>query len=121
VHALGLDLDLREPAAVALLRAGDFRRAFEADSETMRQALRALLGEGRIAVREDAERGFVAEGWISLPLGVQPPGVAQAPPGRLERVVAGDRYTPVALICRSRSQPSPGRSAGSPSAAVPAA
>jgi hypothetical protein len=44
-------------------------------------------------VREDAERGFAVEGWLSLPPMQQTPGVSQDS-ARLQRVVAGDRNTP---------------------------
>jgi len=74
-------------------RAADFRRAFEADPETMRRRLRAFLGQERIAVREDDEKGFAVEGWLSLLLMQQTPGISQDP-GRLQRVVARERYAP---------------------------
>jgi site-specific DNA recombinase len=84
-------------------RVADFRAAFEADPATMRRALRALLGDRRIVVREDRDRGFAVEGWLSLPLMQQTPGVSQDS-GRLQRVVAGVRYTPnPSWTCRSGS------------------
>lgn len=83
----------RELRLLIEARVMDFRAAFEAEPVTMRRAIRALLGERRLAVREDAERGFCVEGLVGLPLVHETPGVSQTS-GRLQRLVAGGRYTP---------------------------
>jgi len=44
---------LRDLQPLIEAQVNDFRDALEADTEVMRRAMRALLGESRIAVRED--------------------------------------------------------------------
>ncbi len=74
-------------------RVRDFRWAFDSEPETIRTALRALLGDSRFAVRADAERGFAVEGYVALPLMRQTPGVSEDT-GRLQRMVAGEGFEP---------------------------
>ena len=69
-------------------RVVDFRAAFEAEPVVMRRAIRALLGERRLAVRADPERGFCVEGLVGLPLMHETPGISQVS-GRLPRSIAG--------------------------------
>jgi hypothetical protein len=116
--ALGIDLAALRPIIEA--RVLEMRTALAGDPEERRTAFRELLGDRRMRVLPDEDRRFRVEGIFEL-------GLEACDARNLEGLRAsaltgsGDRYTPVASICRSRSQPSPGRSAGSPSAAVPAA
>ena len=45
----------------------ELRQAFEGAAEERRAAFRALLGERRMRVLEDAARGFRVEGLFELP------------------------------------------------------
>ncbi|MEE8192513.1 MAG: hypothetical protein V3T74_07180, partial [Gemmatimonadales bacterium] len=74
-------------------RVRDFRAAFDSEPATMRRAMRALLGDERLAVREDRERGFAVEGYVSVPLMCHTPGVTRTS-GRVQRLVAGAGFEP---------------------------
>jgi DNA invertase Pin-like site-specific DNA recombinase len=63
-EALTPDLDTLRPAVEAATR--DLRAAFQAAPEEAQGALRALLGDHRLAVIPDAEKGYRVEGMLRL-------------------------------------------------------
>jgi hypothetical protein len=65
--------------------------ALAASAETGRRVLAAPLGDRRIAVYPDAEKGFRVEGLFELELEIERAAPAFQPVGRLLSVVAGAR------------------------------
>ena len=74
-------------------RLADLRGSLEADHEAGRRALRTLVGDDRLAVSADPERGFRIDGFLHLALNVE---TARRPEAseRFTRMVAGEGFEP---------------------------
>lgn len=79
--------------AVIEARVLEMRAAFHASAEDQRAAFRGLLGDRRMRVGADPERGFRVEGVFSLALEM-PNARAYEGPGRRQSVVAGGGFEP---------------------------
>ena len=62
-----------------------------------RREASGVLGDARPAVREDPERGFAVEGYVTVPLMCHTPGVTRTS-GRVQHLVAGARYARVCAL-----------------------
>ncbi len=86
-------LDERRLRARARARVADLRGGLSASPEGARRVLYALLGEGKLRVSPDAERGYRVEGTALLDLDTTAPGSANGT-GRREWSVAGAGFEP---------------------------